>query len=120
MRDPVDTAAAMAYHPFQAHRPGALPLSAFFSAAQPSFFPALAFPDLASLSEPRSGQAASDAGLQAALGRQQQPVHPRSVKSLQPPEEGLEDDPKVTLESKNLWDDFHKMGTEMVITKSGR
>ncbi|KAA8577530.1 hypothetical protein FQN60_005274 [Etheostoma spectabile] len=30
MRDPVDTAAAMAYHPFQAHRPGALTLSAFF------------------------------------------------------------------------------------------
>ncbi|XP_077402887.1 T-box transcription factor TBX2b-like isoform X2 [Vanacampus margaritifer] len=30
------------------------------------------------------------------------------------------DDPKVTLESQDLWNEFHKMGTEMVITKSGR
>ncbi|XP_071790343.1 uncharacterized protein [Asterias amurensis] len=30
------------------------------------------------------------------------------------------DDPQVTLESKELWDQFHKRGTEMVITKSGR
>ncbi|XP_040908411.1 T-box transcription factor TBX2b-like [Toxotes jaculatrix] len=119
MRDPVHTAAAMSHHPFQAHRPGALPLSAFLTAAQPSFFPALAFPDVASLSEPLSEQAASDAGLHAAPRRQHQPVHPRSLKSLQP-EEGLDDDPKVTLESKNLWNEFHKMGTEMVITKSGR
>ncbi len=119
MRDPVDTAAAMAYHPFQAHRPGALPLSAFFTAAQPSFFHALTFPDVASLSEPLSEQAASDAGLHAALGRQHQPAHPRSLKSLQP-EEGLGDDPNVTLDSKNLWSEFHKRGTEMVITKSGR
>ncbi|XP_029304106.1 T-box transcription factor TBX3-like [Cottoperca gobio] len=121
MRDPVDAAAAMAYHPFQAHRPGALPLSAFFTAVQPSFFPGLAFPDVASLSLPLSEQAASDAGLmRAALGRQHQPVtHPRSLKSLQT-EEGLDDDPKVTLESNNLWSEFHNMGTEMVITKSGR
>ncbi|XP_042355767.1 T-box transcription factor TBX2b-like [Plectropomus leopardus] len=111
MRDPVDIAAAMAYHPFQAHRPGALPLSAFFTAGQPSFYPALPFPDVASLSEP----AASD----AALRRQHQPAHPQSSKSL-PTEDGLDDDPKVTLESKNLWKEFHKMGTEMVITKSGR
>ncbi|XP_059207976.1 T-box transcription factor TBX2b-like [Centropristis striata] len=119
MRDPVDTAAAMAYHPFQAHRPGALPLSAFLTAAQPSFFPALAFPDVASVSEPPPEPAASDAGLRAALGRQQQPLYPRSLKSLQT-EDGPDDDPKVTLESNHLWDEFHKMGTEMVITKSGR
>lgn len=112
MRDPVDTAAAMAYHPFQAHRPDALPLSALLTAAQPSFFPALAFPDVSSLSEPVSGQAASDAGLRAALRRQHPPV-PQT-------EAELDDDPKVTLESKNLWNEFHKMGTEMVITKSGR
>lgn len=120
MRDPVDTAASMAYHSFQAHRPGALTLSAFFTAAQPSFFPAaLTFPDVAPLSEPVSEQAAPDAGLRAALGRQQQPGHPRALKSVQT-EECLDDDPKVTLESKNLWKEFHKMGTEMVITKSGR
>ncbi|KAM7374105.1 hypothetical protein PAMP_006782 [Pampus punctatissimus] len=109
----------MAYHPFQTNRPGALPLAAFLASAQPSFSPALSFPDVASLSEPLPEQAASGAGLRAALGRQHQPIHQRSLNSLQP-EEGLEDDPKVTLESKNLWNEFHKMGTEMVITKSGR
>ncbi|CAM9965238.1 unnamed protein product [Lampetra fluviatilis] len=31
-----------------------------------------------------------------------------------------EDDPRVTLEGKELWDQFHGIGTEMVITKSGR
>uniref|UniRef100_UPI0037E9173E T-box transcription factor TBX2b-like n=1 Tax=Semicossyphus pulcher TaxID=241346 RepID=UPI0037E9173E len=120
MRDPVDTAAAMAHHPFQAHQPGALPLPAFFTAAQQSLFPAMTFPDVASLSEPLSEQAPSDAGLHAALGRQRQPsVHARSLKSLQP-DEGQDDDPKVTLDSQNLWNEFHKRGTEMVITKSGR
>uniref|UniRef100_A0A3Q1GVC5 T-box transcription factor 2 n=1 Tax=Acanthochromis polyacanthus TaxID=80966 RepID=A0A3Q1GVC5_9TELE len=101
----------MAYHPL---RPGALSLSAFLTTAQPSFFPALTFPDVSSLSEPLSGQAASDGGVHAALGRQN-----RSLRNLQP-EEWLDDDPKVTLEGENLWNEFHKMGTEMVITKSGR
>ncbi|XP_046738811.1 optomotor-blind protein-like isoform X2 [Diprion similis] len=35
-------------------------------------------------------------------------------------EDGVVDDPKVTLEGKELWDKFHELGTEMVITKSGR
>ena len=35
-------------------------------------------------------------------------------------DENVKDDPKVTLEQKELWDQFHKFGTEMVITKSGR
>ena len=34
--------------------------------------------------------------------------------------EPVNDDPKVSLESKNLWEQFHDIGTEMVITKSGR
>lgn len=43
---------------------------------------------------------------------------------LQPPpsmeDDGVTDDPKVTLEAKDLWTQFHTYGTEMVITKSGR
>ncbi|XP_067350972.1 T-box transcription factor TBX2b-like [Channa argus] len=116
MRDPANTA-AMAYHPFQTYGPGALPFPTCL--AQPSFFPALTFPDVASLSEPPSEEAASDAGLHAALARRHQAAHPLSIKSLQP-DGGMADYPKVTLESKNLWTEFHKMGTEMVITKSGR
>ena len=40
---------------------------------------------------------------------------------MPPPEDdNVQDDPKVTLEHKELWEQFHKHGTEMVITKSGR
>lgn len=44
------------------------------------------------------------------------PVRP----PFEPEDDGIEDDPKVTLESKDLWERFHNLGTEMVITKSGR
>ncbi|XP_051533403.1 T-box transcription factor TBX2b-like isoform X1 [Myxocyprinus asiaticus] len=120
MRDPVFTANAMAYHPFHSHRPADFPMSAFLAAAQPSFFPALTLPP--GLSKPLADHAlsgAAEAGLHAALGHHHQAAHLRSFKSLEP-EEDVEDDPKVTLEAKELWDQFHKIGTEMVITKSGR
>lgn len=118
MREPV---AAMDYHPFRAHRPDAFPPSAYFTPAdQSAFFPALALPDVAPLSEPvTEEQAAADAGLQAALRGQHLQTRPRWSKSLQP-EEGLEDNPRVTLDSQSLWSEFYKRGTEMVITKSGR
>lgn len=35
-------------------------------------------------------------------------------------DDGVKDDPEVCLESKDLWTRFHELGTEMVITKSGR
>lgn len=44
----------------------------------------------------------------------------RPLRPLQPEDDGVVDDPKVTLEGKDLWEKFHKLGTEMVITKSGR
>ncbi len=34
--------------------------------------------------------------------------------------DGVKDDPKVTLEQKDLWQQFSQYGTEMVITKTGR
>lgn len=37
-----------------------------------------------------------------------------------PGESNVQDDPKVELDSKELWERFHELGTEMVITKSGR
>jgi T-box protein 2 len=49
--------------------------------------------------------------------------HPRGPLPPPPPppeEDNVKDDPKVTLEHKELWEQFHKNGTEMVITKSGR
>uniref|UniRef100_A0A3B5L690 T-box domain-containing protein n=1 Tax=Xiphophorus couchianus TaxID=32473 RepID=A0A3B5L690_9TELE len=62
----------------------------------------------------------ADARLRAAMELRSRPVHPRTTKRQERPEQWLDDDPKVTLESKDLWSEFHKMGTEMVITKSGR
>lgn len=35
-------------------------------------------------------------------------------------DDGVTDDPKVELEGKDLWDQFHQYGCEMVITKCGR
>lgn len=35
-------------------------------------------------------------------------------------DDGVQDDPKVELDDKDLWDQFSSCGTEMVITKSGR
>ncbi|KAI7800365.1 T-box transcription factor TBX2b [Triplophysa rosa] len=121
MRDPVFTGTAMAYHPFHAHRPTDFPMSAFLAAAQPSFFPALTLPPGA-LTKPipdHTLAGAAEVGLHSALSHHHQAAHLRTLKSLEPEEE-VEDDPKVTLEAKDLWDQFHKFGTEMVITKSGR
>ena len=44
----------------------------------------------------------------------------RPMRTLEPPESEVQDDPKVDLESMDLWEKFHGFGTEMVITKSGR
>ena len=44
----------------------------------------------------------------------------RALRPLDSDEDNVIDDPKVTLEMKELWEQFHKLGTEMVITKSGR
>lgn len=62
------------------------------------------------------GAAAAAAAAAAAEGT----VGPR-VPGMPPMEDdGVRDDPKVTLEAKDLWTQFHQLGTEMVITKSGR
>ncbi|XP_030041566.1 T-box transcription factor TBX2 [Microcaecilia unicolor] len=121
MRDPAFPGTAMAYHPFHAPRPADFPMSAFLAAAQPSFFPALALPPTLTKPIPDpSLTGAAEAGLHvSSLGHHHPAAHLRSLKSLEPEEE-VEDDPKVTLEAKELWDQFHKLGTEMVITKSGR
>ncbi|XP_057695750.1 T-box transcription factor TBX2b [Corythoichthys intestinalis] len=119
MRDPVFTGTAMAYHPFHAHRTSDFPMSAFLAAAQPSFFPALTLPPgPLTKSIPEHSLAGAETGLHPVISHHQA-AQLRSIKSLEPEEE-VDDDPKVTLEAKDLWDQFHKLGTEMVITKSGR
>ncbi len=52
------------------------------------------------------------------------PGLPRSLRGpgvpYTPEDDGVKDDPKVELEGKELWEQFHSRETEMVITKSGR
>ncbi|KPP60622.1 T-box transcription factor TBX3-like [Scleropages formosus] len=130
MRDPVIPGTSMAYHPFLPHRAPDFAMSAMLG-HQPPFFPALALPPSGSLSLPGAlGKpimeqlvGAAEGGLHfSSLGPQAAAAaaaHLRPLKALEP-EEDVEDDPKVHLEAKDLWEQFHKRGTEMVITKSGR
>ncbi|XP_072309186.1 T-box transcription factor TBX3a isoform X2 [Eucyclogobius newberryi] len=128
MRDPVIQGSNMAYHPFIPHRGPEFAMSAMLG-HQPPFFPALALPHGGSLSLPGAlGKpimdqlmGAAESGLHfSSLGHQAAAAaHLRPLKTLEPEEE-VEDDPKVHLEAKELWELFHKKGTEMVITKSGR
>lgn len=62
---------------------------------------------------------AEDVVLAAVAAHQHHPAM-RPLRAFQPEDDGVIDDPKVTLEGKDLWEKFHKLGTEMVITKSGR
>lgn len=102
MRDPGYSAIVMDHYTFQIHRPGASNLSA---GGHPSLFPPLV-PGVASQLERLAGQAAVDGGA--------------ALRSHQRIEEVLDDEPIVALDSQSLWSEFHKRGTEMVITKSGR
>uniref|UniRef100_UPI003AAC8685 T-box transcription factor TBX3a isoform X1 n=1 Tax=Centroberyx gerrardi TaxID=166262 RepID=UPI003AAC8685 len=126
MRDPVIQGSSMAYHPFIPHRGPEFAMSAMLG-HQPPFFPALALPPGGSLSLPGAlGKpimdqlmGAAETGLHFSSLGHQAAAHLRPLKTLEPEEE-VEDDPKVHLEAKELWELFHKRGTEMVITKSGR
>ncbi|KAJ7423701.1 T-box transcription factor TBX3 [Willisornis vidua] len=96
---------------------------------QPPFFPALALPPNGAaalslpgaLAKPIMDQlvGAAETGIPFSSLGHQAAAHLRPLKTLEPEEE-VEDDPKVHLEAKELWEQFHKRGTEMVITKSGR
>lgn len=45
---------------------------------------------------------------------------PPLLRPVEPEDDGVRDDPKVTLEGMELWEKFYACGTEMVVTKSGR
>ncbi|NXL61258.1 TBX3 factor, partial [Chordeiles acutipennis] len=128
MRDPVIPGTSMAYHPFLPHRAPDFAMSAVLG-HQPPFFPALALPPNGAaalslpgaLAKPIMDQlvGATETGIPFSSLGHQAAAHLRPLKTLEPEEE-VEDDPKVHLEAKELWEQFHKRGTEMVITKSGR
>ncbi|XP_059479255.1 optomotor-blind protein-like isoform X3 [Neocloeon triangulifer] len=128
-----------AYHPFLLQRPTDFSVSSLLT--QPQYFPSAnphypgsLLPKLphmpghpasagASYEEVLAAQQAAAAAAVAvatAGGNGPGSTVPRPLRAIQPEEDGVVDDPKVTLEGKDLWEKFHKLGTEMVITKSGR
>ncbi|WAR01540.1 TBX2B-like protein [Mya arenaria] len=111
----------MAYNPFLLHRPSDYSGMNSLLAAQANYLPGLAgfqHPGLASSILPKLQQSMGRGPISPAdfLGYQ----HLRPLRSLEPPEAEVQDDPKVELEGKDLWEQFNNMSTEMVITKSGR
>ncbi|XP_042276111.1 T-box transcription factor TBX3-like isoform X2 [Thunnus maccoyii] len=80
----------------------------------PSLFPAI----------PLSSRGSSDPSMDASGDPMIHTSPPEQI-LRRPPDfreggETAEDEPKVHLEASDLWRQFHKCGTEMVITKSGR
>ncbi|XP_064792555.1 T-box transcription factor TBX3-like [Oncorhynchus masou masou] len=97
-------------------------------ARQPPFFPVIALTSHRSLPLPVAQRHPTlDLGNAETILRLSSLEHHAATQSaeLRPPttggtEDATEDDPKVNLEARDLWTQFHKFGTEMVITKSGR
>jgi len=82
-------------------------------------------PRLSSHTAPRSSQGQALGGNPSAFAVHQSGYYRRRVLRDTTDEEGLgelevKDDPRVELESRELWERFHTLSTEMVITKSGR
>ncbi|CAO1437318.1 unnamed protein product [Diamesa tonsa] len=104
----------MAYHPFlKLPRPTDFSVSSLLTAGIPS----QASQNTQSPAQPTAAVAAHQHHQQ-----QQHQQHHQAMRPIRtyPEEDGVDDDPKVTLEGKELWEKFHNLGTEMVITKSGR
>jgi hypothetical protein len=101
----------MAYNPFFLHRPS--DYSSLLAQQQYLSNIALQSPGYAASLFPKLGRGPLGGDMLHSLGS-------RHLRGLEPPETEVHDDPKVELDSKDLWEQFHKIGTEMVITKSGR
>lgn len=107
----------MAYNPFLLSRPNEFNLSSLLppSAQPPYSMPGFGFGGGAHLGQNPFLPRFPGLGPDDLFGQ-------HGVTPVGPPEpdDGVTDDPKVELEGKDLWDQFHQFGTEMVITKSGR
>lgn len=110
---------SMAYNPFLLHRPADYSMNSLLAPSHYLPNMQLQHPGLAASILPKLQQSMSRSPFSPSdiLAHHQQL---RPLRSLEPPETDVQDDPKVELESKDLWEQFHKIGTEMVITKSGR
>ncbi|XP_076023533.1 uncharacterized protein tbx3b [Genypterus blacodes] len=96
-------------HTFPPRRLGNVPLHGAILAGAP-LFPAIALTS-------RGSNSILDPGVEQASHTS---APEQCVSLCGPGWETPEDEPKVHLEAMDLWRQFHKSGTEMVITKSGR
>uniref|UniRef100_A0A131YIQ5 T-box protein 2 n=1 Tax=Rhipicephalus appendiculatus TaxID=34631 RepID=A0A131YIQ5_RHIAP len=103
-------------HSILSQQPPYLPLGLppVFGAAPPQLFPG-AGPKLVGPPVPPLGAQAQLTPEELLAAR-----HLRGPPGFEPEDDGVQDDPKVNLEGKDLWERFHELGTEMIITKSGR
>ncbi|XP_029572414.1 T-box transcription factor TBX3 isoform X3 [Salmo trutta] len=125
MRDPL-VPGDMAFQPFLPNTASDFTLDAML-ARQPPFFPAIALTSHGSLHLPVAQRhpMLDPVNAETILRKASLEQHNATQSAkLSPPKtletEATEDDPKVHLETRHLWTQFHKFGTEMVITKSGR
>lgn len=110
-------ASMTAYNPFLFHRATDYSMSSIL-AAQPHYIPGMMHPGIPASILPKLQQTVARSPLTPA--DLLVPPLPRPLRSIEPPEQEVHDDPKVELEAKELWEKFYALGTEMVITKSGR
>ncbi|XP_035643360.1 T-box transcription factor TBX3 [Oncorhynchus keta] len=125
MRDPL-VPGNMAFQPFLPNTASDFTLDAMLARQSP-FFPAIALTSHGSLHMPvaQRHRMLDPVNAETILRKASLEQHNATQSAkLSPPKtletEATEDDPKVHLEARHLWTQFHKSGTEMVITKSGR
>lgn len=135
--EPADLGPGMAFHPFLLGPGSRIPMSQsdfsmssiltqphYLTAALQSFNPALAAacypppPGAAAALFPKPPPPPHHITAEDVLGAHLRGGPP--LRPLEPEDDGVKDDPKVILESKDLWDKFHSLSTEMIVTKSGR
>uniref|UniRef100_A0A3P8ZIW3 T-box domain-containing protein n=1 Tax=Esox lucius TaxID=8010 RepID=A0A3P8ZIW3_ESOLU len=123
----IQNGSLMAFHPFLPNTASVFSFDTMMS-HQPSFYPATGVTSQQSLTLPVAQRQptldpSNTETILCISSLEQHAANPSAT--LRPPktlknEDVIEDDPKVHLEAKDLWKQFHKFGTEMVITKSGR
>uniref|UniRef100_H2ZFN1 T-box domain-containing protein n=1 Tax=Ciona savignyi TaxID=51511 RepID=H2ZFN1_CIOSA len=87
----------------------------------PSYFPNLSMTHCASsLMFPKGANSVAGLGSAFDRGLCGTQAHDLPQSKLPDPDDNEPDDPQVDLDNMELWEQFHRRGTEMVITKTGR
>ncbi|XP_077865594.1 T-box 2/3 isoform X1 [Saccoglossus kowalevskii] len=122
MKHPMVSEPGMAYTQFLSHRPSDFSVNSILT--QPQFFPGIlpahALPNGAGIATLPMFPKLTDPHCHYAPDLLS--VHQPGIRPVRTLDNQSDEDENivVNLETKDLWEEFHKRGTEMVITKSGR